>query len=145
MSIKDDVKEAAHTAIEDAKHTATRKVNEETAHLRDGAAAEGDHLADAAHAAADAYPRDSLVSQALGDLGSTVEGLTAQFRDKPAQEILDDVALFARRNPLLFLGGAALAGFAAARFLKAGPAEPRHVADTDPWTGHLDTRPGVSK
>lgn len=49
----------------------------------------------------------------IADLAETVDG-------KEPQEMMRDVNGFARSNPTAFLAGAALAGFAAARFMKAG-------------------------
>ncbi len=42
-----------------------------------------------------------------------------QIRQKGVADMLDDVHLFARRRPALFIGGAFLVGVALARFLKS--------------------------
>ncbi|MFA8384675.1 MAG: hypothetical protein ACEPO2_03575 [Pelagibaca sp.] len=81
---------------------------------------------------------DTLQDAALAQLGAQINGIAARLQDTSVDEMVDDVALFARRNPLLFLGGAALAGFAAARFLKSGGgSQTSHEDEFDPWSGHL--------
>ncbi len=73
----------------------------------------------------------------IADLADTVEG-------KKPEEMMRDVSGFARSNPTGFLAGAALAGFAAARFMKAGlDQSDASFADLDPArsenTGAPDT------
>ncbi|GGC13998.1 hypothetical protein GCM10011363_33210 [Marivita lacus] len=85
----------------------------------------------------DSHP-DTLQDAALAQLGAQINVIAARFQDTSVDEMVDDVAVFARRNPLLFLGGAALAGFAAARFLKSGGGSQTSEEDAfDPWSGHL--------
>ncbi|HEX6508428.1 MAG TPA: hypothetical protein VF221_12410 [Chloroflexota bacterium] len=48
-----------------------------------------------------------------------VENFTTYVEKTPVQQMVQDVEYVARRHSTLFLGGAALLGFAAARFLKA--------------------------
>ena len=67
-----------------------------------------------------------------------LDQITAHLRDRPVDNIVADAAGFARRNPLLVLGGAALAGFAAARMVKsAGVSSNTQNDPADPWSGHL--------
>ena len=81
---------------------------------------------------------DTLQDAALAQLGAQINVIAARLQDTSVDEMVDDVALFARRNPLLFLGGAALAGFAAARFLKSSDGMKTSEEDEyDPWSGHL--------
>lgn len=112
------------------------KAVETGAQMRDRVAEEGDQIADAAHAAAAELGDNEQLGQLLSQAGQAVEGLTTQLKDTPVTQMVDDVAVFAKRNPLLFLGGAALAGFAAARFLKASTPQ-SHTDEIDPWSGHL--------
>ncbi|MEY8838081.1 hypothetical protein AB9K41_03460, partial [Cribrihabitans sp. XS_ASV171] len=56
-------------------------------------------------------------------------------RDADFNSIQEDLTVFARRNPLLFFGGAALLGFVAARALKASE---RHDDD-----GYAPAAPAV--
>ena len=67
-----------------------------------------------------------------------LDQVIAHLRDRPVDDIVADAARFARRNPLLVLGGAALAGFAAARMVKSAGVSSSAPGDpADPWSGHL--------
>ena len=67
-----------------------------------------------------------------------VDQIAAHLRDRPVDELVADAAGFARRNPLLVLGGAALVGFAAARIVKSsGGSFTAQTGPVDPWSGHL--------
>ncbi|WP_425038136.1 hypothetical protein [Primorskyibacter sp. S187A] len=102
---------------------------------RDAGLEEAEQTADALHRAADAFDAGSIQTAALSQLAQTVNDMADTLREKPLDALIDDVAVFARKNPAIVLGGAALAGFAAARFLKAPDVRP---AQDDPWSGHLD-------
>lgn len=135
--------------IDTAKNRATELANDATDYVSTAAQEQAEHArseaidtVESAASAADAAGReidsDSLQAAALNQIGDQISSVAAQLRDKPVDEMVDDVAVFARTNPLLFLGGAALIGFAAARFIKSG--EGSHAAredETDPWSGHL--------
>ena len=57
-----------------------------------------------------------MVRQASG----SAESFSHDIRDKSVQELIDVTQDFARRQPALFVGAAATAGFLLARFVKAG-------------------------
>ncbi|MEO1138184.1 MAG: hypothetical protein AAFW87_01900 [Pseudomonadota bacterium] len=132
--------DAAAEAMKDVKDTVADKAQEKAVQAgeqaRDAVTHEGDQFADAAYAAASEFEDNDQINALLSHAGQAIEGLTAQLKEKQVTQIVDDVAVFAKRNLLLFLGGAALAGFAAARFLKAKPPQSR-IEYTDPWSGHL--------
>lgn len=119
---------------ENAKTQAAHKAQTKAEHTPETA----ENAASAAQGASVEFDRDTLQAAALEQLGAQINAVAARLRDTPVDEMVDDVAVFARKNPLLFLGGAALAGFAAARFLKS-PEGARGAADDadDPWSGHL--------
>jgi len=54
---------------------------------------------------------------------STAEELSHDIRDKSVGELVEAAQDFARRQPALFIGAAATAGFVLARLLKAGVAD----------------------
>lgn len=122
-SAKDHIVDAAHAEAEDARARTVDSI---------------ENAGRAAQAAGDTFQPDTLQAAALDQIGAQINSVAAQLRSKPVDEMVDDVAVFARKNPLLFLGGAALVGFAAARFLKSGNGS-GHVSDDgdDPWSGHL--------
>lgn len=141
----DAAKSHAADLASDIQDSAAASAQQEAEKLRRRAIDETEQAASAADAAHEEFDADSLQAMALNQLGVQLGSVAAHLRDKPVDAMIDDVAVFARKNPLLFLGGAALAGFAAARFLKSGSGShnSRHASD-DPWSGHLangDRRP----
>lgn len=134
----DKAKDAVTDMANDARDTAAGSARDHAETARSQAIDEMDDAADAAEAARDEFEPNSLQAAALEQIGAQINAVASQLRDKPVDAMVDDVAVFARKNPLLFLGGAALAGFAAARFLKSGEGSSRTVEHDDPWSGHLD-------
>ena len=63
---------------------------------------------------------------------SSAESFSDDIRDKSVGEFVEATQDFARRQPALFIGAAATAGFVLARLLKAGvvDAEPEPRAST---------------
>jgi len=60
------------------------------------------------------------LAQMVRRAASTAESLSLDIRDKSVNEMADVAKDFARREPALFVGAAAAAGFLLARFIKAG-------------------------
>jgi len=59
------------------------------------------------------------VAEVTERAAQAVDGVTGYFRDHDVDQLVGEVENFARREPMLFLGGAFALGFAAARFLKS--------------------------
>ena len=133
--------EAAQDTMEDVSSQAQDAATDAATDVQDRVVDETQQTADAARNAADAFDANSLQAAALDHLAQNIEGVTDALRQKTVEGLADDVAVFARRNPLLFLGGAAAVGFAAARFLKSSP-EPEDADIADPWSDHLDDARG---
>lgn len=111
--------DAARRAVEDK---AEREKDRAAGSLADTANA----LDEAASHANDGSPQQQLLSEAARGLSA----LADSAKGKSVGDMVGDVADFARKNPVAFLGGAALAGFAAARFAKAS-AKQRAEDDAD--------------
>ncbi|PVA08191.1 hypothetical protein [Thalassorhabdomicrobium marinisediminis] len=137
QAIKDGAQDLAHKAQEQV----TGAAEDAAESARQTAVEQADTYADAVHDAEQNFDPNSLQAEALRQVSSTIEGFTSQLRDKPVDEMLDDAAVFARRNPLLVLTGAAVLGFAAARFMKASPRRSSTRRGDDPWAGHLYAGP----
>ncbi|MEL6566165.1 MAG: hypothetical protein AAFQ59_17120 [Pseudomonadota bacterium] len=121
----------ADQAADTVSATARAKAEE----VRDGAAAEVQKTADAAAASMDTLDAGSVQAQVVEQLAGTLEQLAGQIRTTDIDRTARAVTDFASRNPALFVGGAALAGFAATRFFKArGRSEQTYLGhDDDPW------------
>lgn len=129
--------------IDQATDDAAQKVRDEAEAATDAVTARAEYEAATAANAADAASRQfepgSLQAQAADHVANSLQQVAGALRDTDLNEAAGKVSHFARENPVLFLGGAALLGFAAARFLKASdPTTPaRRADDADPWTGHV--------
>lgn len=102
--------------------------------VRHAAADQAQSAADAAEAAVDQFDSNSFQAQAAHRIADQIEGVAAQLRTTDINSLVTQTSDFARRNPLLFIGGAAALGFAATRFLKARNPQPATASDhDDPW------------
>lgn len=99
-----EARATADARVEGLKDEATHRIGDTAGNIRDAGRAFG---TDSYQAQAADYLADSLLEAA--------DRIRAQDLDSVAREARD----FARRNPAVVLGGAALLGFAAARLLKA--------------------------
>lgn len=91
--------------------------------VEDGKAAGADHatgFARAIHHAADDLEQSSPdIARHVRAAGDSVRGIAEAMRERSAGQLLEDVNDFARRQPALFFGAAAIAGFALVRFAKS--------------------------
>jgi len=60
------------------------------------------------------------VATVVGDAQQRLQSYASSLQTRGPQALVDDVSLFARRRPMAFLFGAAVAGFAMGRLVKAG-------------------------
>ncbi|GGB30528.1 hypothetical protein [Allosediminivita pacifica] len=127
----DDVKRSAERLGEDARGAAEqvsaraqKEAMEQAERAKGGAASEMSGIASALRTAAQEMRSGSPQERTFGQVAESLAGASDALRDRDLGELAGDVSAFARRNPLGFLGGAALAGFAATRFAQA-TSEPR--------------------
>ena len=125
-SVKDKARDLAEEAklkarrvAEDATETAKREAYARGEEAKHGVANEIGTVSSALRKAANDLRDGSPQERTFGYLANTLADASDSVREKDLGEMLDDVTGFARRNPLLFIGGAALLGFAATRFGKA--------------------------
>ena len=93
-------------------------------------------LRDASQNLRDGSPQARAFAQIADGLADAADAV----RNRDVNELAGDLTGFARRNPLAFLGGAALLGFAATRFAKAS-STPRPQAD-DSYGSTVPSNPG---
>ncbi len=150
-TITDEARHAAQDASRAAADTASElaqaaraRAYEYGTQTKDHAANETTKVASALRGAAQDLDDGSVQEQLVGRMASGVADAADALRTMPVEQIGDEFTGFARRNPLAFLGGAALVGFAAARFLKASAEdEEAYYDDTYPATGpYGSTGPG---
>jgi hypothetical protein len=114
----------------DLKAAATRMLDQGMMDVRsraeDAKSAVADEVNDVAIAlrhASEELRSGSAQERTLGQIATTLAGASDAMRDKGFGEILELVRKVGRDNPVLFLGGAALLGFAASRYAKASGSE----------------------
>lgn len=124
--IGEKAKEAATAATQEAKATArgvTDTVATEAGNFagqaKDAAADEVKGVASALRTAAEELRSGSPQERTFSQIAEGLADASDAMRDKDLGEMVGAVTDFARRNPMVFLGSAALIGFAATRFAKA--------------------------
>lgn len=103
----------------DAARTVKETVGETAEHMRKSAADQGEKAASALRDRADGMDADSVQRRVLDSVASGMDSLSSRVRDGNINQLFSDAEAFARRNPLLFIAGAALAGFAIARMTQS--------------------------
>ncbi|MCX7568193.1 hypothetical protein OS189_17770 [Sulfitobacter sp. F26169L] len=129
--IGDKAKEAAAAATTEAKATArsiaenvTSEAGNYAGQAKDAAADEVKGVASALRTAAEEMRSGSPQERTFSQIAEGLADASDAMRDKDLSEMVGAVTGFAKRNPMVFLGSAALIGFAATRFAKASGEEP---------------------
>lgn len=119
-------KETAGTAMADVREgvaQGTARVKQEAAARTESAKAslaeELTATADALGSAAREMEGHSLQRNLLSQASEGLTSVSRAIEGKSVGDIVSDLAAFGRRNPVVFLGGATLAGFALARLAQA--------------------------
>lgn len=134
--LANDAKAQAKDISEAAKTRIAAEAESKADALLDTAADEVQSAANAAEAASEQFDSQSLQAMAAHRLADQIEGVAGQLRSTDINSLITQTSDFARRNPLLFIGGAAALGFAATRFFKARNPQASAYADhDDPWRG----------
>ncbi|MGJ8570771.1 MAG: hypothetical protein ACSHXI_08730 [Hoeflea sp.] len=76
-------------------------------------------VASALQGASSEFEAGTLQAKVFNQIADGISGAANSMRQKDVGEVISDVQGFARSNPAVFLGGAALLGFVASRFAKA--------------------------
>ncbi len=110
-----NARETAQGAASAVREEATRRAEE----TKSGVANEVADVASALRKAADDMRDGSPQERTFGQIASSLADVSDSIRGKDLGEMANEISGFAKRNPMLFLGGIALAGFAATRFATA--------------------------
>ncbi|SEL36913.1 hypothetical protein SAMN05421666_3480 [Roseovarius nanhaiticus] len=125
-----DLKESARETAKDAAGAVRSEASRRAESAKSGVAGEVSDVASALRKAADDMRDGSPQERTFGQIAGSLADVSDQIRDKDLGEMANEISSFAKRNPLLFLGGAALAGFAATRFATASARRGDDGADT---------------
>ena len=114
-SVASDIKAAATQKFDQAVTGVRAKADDAKAEV----AYEVKDVATALRRASEDLRNGSAQERTLGTIASSLADASDSIRDKDLGQIVQMVSKVARENPVLFLGGAALLGFAASRYAKA--------------------------
>jgi hypothetical protein len=102
------------------------KMREMAGRQKDAGAGQMEHLAKAVHGAAHDLEHDlPTAAEYIHEAADRLERASARVREGDVDDLMHACGDFARRRPATFFGGAVLAGFALARFLKSSPSNVR--------------------
>jgi len=114
-----DLRDAAQSSLEDVKSAAAGKTDE----VKGKTAEEIARTARGLEAAADEMDGSPLQQDLLREAADGLKHIAQAVEGKSIGAMVGDLSAFGRQNPLAYLGGAALAGFALARFARASAPE----------------------
>lgn len=126
---RDTVRDVAADVSSQAAHIGAKMRDGAVEHLddaRDALSESGDRLAQTLRRAAEEPASGSVQSRVLTAVAGGVSTAANTLRDRSVSDIVADVRALARRNPGAFAAGAAVAGFALARFLRASSEQRRN-------------------
>ncbi len=129
-----DVAERAKTAARDVAQNAASAAKDQADTAKSSVADEMSGVASALRTAAEEMRTGSPQERTFGQIAEGLADASEAMRNKDLSEMVQDVSAFARKNPLVFLGSAALIGFAATRFAKASNTQGQHTTLHTPGT-----------
>lgn len=128
----------AREAADNLKNRATEEATKRGDAVKDGVADEISNMGDALRRAADELRGGSPQERTFGQMASALADVSDSVRGKDFGEMAGDLSQFARRNPLAFLGGAALLGFAGTRIARASERHRERSVDLSEVLGSDD-------
>jgi len=147
-----DLKNEARETAQNLKDRATEEAARRGDAAKQGLAEEVSQIGSALRHAADELREGSPQERTFGYMADALADVSDTVRNKDLGQLAGDVSDFARRNPVAFLGGAALLGFAATRVARASErnkgnsVDLAHLWDSDEGDDHLEAevlnRPG---
>lgn len=114
-SVASDIKAAVSRSYDQTMTEARTRADDAKADV----ATEVMDVATALRHAAEELRDGSAQERTLGQIAGGIADASDAIRDKDLGEIVEMASNLGRRNPALFLGGAALLGFVASRYAKA--------------------------
>jgi len=90
------------------------------------------------NASAREFDANGIQAQVVDHVACQIEDIAGRLRKSDLGAVTREVSDIARRHPALFIGGAAVLGFAVTRVLKARDPEARGqpAQEADPWVAH---------
>lgn len=118
--VADSLRDEAANRLAQARDAAVTGAAAGAENAKNRAADEVSSVATALRRASHELRAGSPQERSFGQVAEVLAEMSDGLRDKDLRDLVSEASGYARRNPMAFLGGAALLGFAAARFAKAG-------------------------
>ena len=131
-----DLRNAAVTSLDEAKSAATEKIEE----TKDQAAGEIARTAEGLAAAAEEMEGSPFQQDLLREAADGLKQIARAVEGKSIGRMAGELSEFGRQNPVAYLGGAALVGFALARFARASTPSATDGASEARPRSQFDTR-----
>jgi len=129
-SVSEDLGNSARETAQDAASAVREEATRRADSAKSGVADEVSDIASALRKAANDMRDGSPQERTFGQIAGGLADVSDSIRGKDLGEMANELSSFAKRNPMLFIGGIALAGFAATRFATAS-ARRDHGSDDD--------------
>lgn len=146
-----EVREQVDTAVEEAKQKskelaveAQKKAQAFANEQQKAAAQQIDGVAKALQTTADQLQQEQAwLASGVGQTAKALENTAESLRTKDVNTLISDLQSYARKQPALVLGGAAVVGFLLSRFLKSSAQRQPHDYDSGakPAAGTVSTGP----
>lgn len=116
------------SAADDLTDTVVSEAERYAEQAKGTAADEVKSVSSALRTAANELRSGSAQQRTFSQIADGLANASETMRDKDMGEMVGDLNRFARKNPVLFLGSAALIGLAATRFAKASDSTDTHAS-----------------
>jgi hypothetical protein len=107
----EDIRQKVASTVASAANTQKNRAADGLGNIADVARQTGEEL----------RGQNEMLASWVNAASDQLRSIADRLRDRPAAELADDLASFARQRPALFIGGAFLLGLGVARLLKASP------------------------
>lgn len=120
-------KEETREKADDMVHRAADTAKEQIGHQKQQAVGRLSHVSGALRSTSDHLRHEDETSMAeyVDNAAAQVDRFVGYLDERSAEDLLHDTRQLARRDPALFLGGAALLGLLGARFLRSSDRDGR--------------------
>src|SRR3712207_4687124 len=116
QEVRDRVEQTASTVVDQARQVAETRVSTQKDRAAETLGTVAQTLRDSGSSLREQQPQ---IASLVDDAATRVEGLSSYVREHELGDFISEAESFARRQPLVFLGGAFAIGFLASRVLKA--------------------------
>lgn len=115
-----EVRQKTSEAVDNAKQAARSTIGEQKQAAASGL---GEFAGCLRNAAREVHERNPMVASVAEGAAERLQRLSGTLGSKDLDTIVRDAESFARREPMVFLGTAVVAGFLAIRLLKSAPVQ----------------------